>query len=135
MILKTYSRIFTNDAEETLKAFLPLHREEPHLRLKFQDWDLIGIGDILIVGGTDESLEPIRDSHGPFIVEDADETLRLLEQAGAEITIPMYTAPTGRGFFARNADGTHVEYVQWTPDLVETFIRQPQRAGKLASEL
>ena len=135
MILKTYSRIFTNDAEETLKAFLPLQREGPHLRLRFQEWDLIGIGDIFIVGGTDESLEPIRDSHGPFIVENADDTLRSLQQAGAEITVPMYTAPTGRGFFARNPDGTHVEYVEWTPDLVEQWIRQPQRDGKLASEL
>ena len=36
---------------------------------------------------------------------------------------------------ARHPDGIVVEYVQWTPELVEQFIRAPQRAGKLASEI
>ena len=134
-ILKTYARVFTNDARKALETFQALHGGEPHLVFRFGDWDLIGIGDVFIVGGTDESLAPIRDSHGPLIVDDLDETRRLIEQAGGEITRPIFPAPTGRGLYARHADGTVVEYVEWKPELVEKFIRAPQREGKLSSEL
>ena len=135
MILKTYARIFSDDAEKTLALLQPLHAGQPHLRFRFNDWDLIGIGDILIVGGTDESIAPIRGSIGPLIVDDLDETLTLLETAGAEITQRPVDVPTGRMLYARHPDGSIVEYVQWTSELVERFIRTPQREGKLASQL
>jgi hypothetical protein len=130
MILKTYARLFTNDAEKTLETIQALHGDEPHLRLEFKDWHLIGIGDVFIVGGTDEALAPIRDSHGPLIVDDADATMTALQKLGAEITVPMFDAPTGRGFYARHADGIVVEYVEWKPELVERLIRGPLREGR-----
>lgn len=135
MILKTYTRIFTNDAEKTLRILRPLHAGEPHLRFAFGPWQLIGIGDVLIVGGTDEALAPIRGSLGPWIVTDLDETRAILVDAGAEITREIERVPTGRMMYARHPDGAVVEYVQWTPDLVEQLIAAPQRAGKLASQL
>jgi hypothetical protein len=135
MILKTYTRVFTNDADQSLVLFRRLHGSEPHLRLKFHGWDLIGIGDILIIGGTDEALAPIRDSHGPFIVDNLDETQKVLEQCGAQITQATAPAPTGRFLYARHPDGLLVEYVEWTPDLVEKWITAPQREGKLSSQL
>ena len=51
MILKTYARVFTNDADEALATFQALHGREPHLRFRFGEWDLIGIGDTFIVAG------------------------------------------------------------------------------------
>ena len=135
MILKTYTRMFTNDAEQTLSVLRPLHASEPHLRLKFEAWELIGIGDVLVVAGTDEALAPIRDSLGPWIVTDLDETRRQLVEAGSEITREIEPVPTGRMMYARHPDGASVEYVEWTPELVEQFIHAPQRAGKLASQL
>ena len=135
MILKTYSRIFTGDADKALETFRAVYRAEPHLRFRFQDLDLIGIGDVLIVGGSDEALAPVLGSHGPLIVEDLDETKAAIEQMGAEITKPIYPAPTGRAFFARHSDGTEVEYVQWKPELVERLIRGPQRQGRLSSQI
>ena len=135
MILKTYTRIFTNDAETTLAALRPLHAGDPHLRLKIEAWELIGIGDVLVVAGTDEALAPIRDSLGPWIVTDLDETRRQLVAAGAQITREIEPVPTGRMMYARHPDGASVEYVEWTPELVEQFIHAPQRAGKLASQL
>ncbi|BCP53049.1 hypothetical protein K32_16660 [Kaistia sp. 32K] len=135
MILKTYARVFTNDAESALATFQALHGAEPHLKFRFGEWDLIGIGDTFIVGGTDAALAPIRDSHGPWIVRDLDEAQRRLEQAGATITQPAAASPTGRFLYARHADGALVEYVEWTPELVEKFIRAPQREGRLSSQL
>jgi hypothetical protein len=135
MILKTYARVFTNDAEQSLALFQRLHGGKPHLRLKFHGWDLIAIGDILIVGGTDEALAPIRDSHGPFVVDNLNETQKILEQCGARIIQAAATGPTGRFLYARHPDGLIVEYAEWTPDLVEKWIKTPQREGKLSSAL
>ena len=135
MILKTYARLFTNDPEKTLRTVQALHGGEPHIRLEFNGWHLIGIGDIFIVGGSDEALTPIRDSNGPLVIEDADETMALLKNLGAEIIIPMYDAPTGRGFNAKHADGNVVEYVEWKLELVERLIRKPLNDGKPSSQL
>lgn len=135
MILKTYVRVFTNDADKTLELFKKLHQSEPHLRFKFNDWDLIAIGDTFIVSGTDESLAPIRDSYGPYIVDNLDETRRTLLEAGAEITQDIKPAPTGRFLYAKHSDGLLVEYVEWNADLVEKWIATPLRNGKLSSQI
>ena len=135
MILKTYARVFTNDLEKTLAMFQSLSGTQPHLRLQFGEWSLAGIGDTFIVAGTDEALAPIRDSHGPFIVDDLDEVQRRIEAAGGHVTQPISAVPTGRMLYAKHADGLHVEYVEWRPDLVEQWIRAPQRQGKLSSQL
>jgi predicted enzyme related to lactoylglutathione lyase len=135
MILKTYARMFTNDADKTLELFKKLHRTEPHLRFNFNDWDLIAIGDTLIVGGTDESLVSIRDSHGPYIVDNLDETRRTLLEGGAEITLEITPAPTGRFLYAKHSDGLLVEYAEWNSDLVDKWIAAPLRNGTLSSQV
>ena len=135
MILKTYTRLFTHDLEATLGVLRQLHAGEPHLRFRFDPWELAGIGDILVVAGAEEALAPIRGSLGPWVVSDIEETRLALVQAGAEITREISAVPTGRMMYARHPDGVVVEYVQWTPELVEELIEAPRRAGKLASQL
>ncbi len=135
MILKTYARIFTNDAAKSLATFQALFGGEPHIELEFKDWRLIGIGDVFIVGGTDEALAPIRGSQGPLVVENAEETMATLKNNGAEITTPLFDAPTGRGFYARHLDGTVVEYVEWKDELIEEWVRKPLREGRLSSQM
>ena len=56
MIFKTYARCFTTDLEETLGLIQSLHEVEPHLRFTYGEWTLVGIGDVLMVGGTEERL-------------------------------------------------------------------------------
>jgi len=135
LILKFYARIFSNNAEKSLELLKLLPPGVPHLRFRFNEWDLIGIGDILIVGGSDKALASIRGSFGPLIVEDLAETQRILEQSGVEITLPATIVPTGIMLYAKHPDGSIVEYVQWTPELIEQLIRRPQSAGRLSSHL
>ena len=135
MILKTYARMFSRDCDETLAMLERLHGRKPHLRFRFGEWDLAGIGDTLVVAGTQEALAPILDTHGPLVVSDIDAVQIELLAGGATITRPLVDVPTGRMLYARHADGLHVEYVQWTDDLVERLIRMPQREGRLSSEL
>lgn len=135
MILKTYSRLFSHDCDTTLETLERLHGRKAHLRFRFGAWDLAGIGDMFVVAGTPESLAPIRDSHGPVIVSDLDAVQAELLASDATITQPIVSVPTGRMLYARHADGLHIEYVEWTDELVERFIRAPQREGRLSSEL
>lgn len=135
MILKTYSRLFSADCDATLATLERLHGRKAHIRFRFGEWDLAGIGDMFVVAGTTESLAPIRDSHGPVIVRDIEAVEAELLSNGATITQPIVEVPTGRMLYARHADGLHIEYVEWTADLVERFIRAPQKEGRLSSEL
>ncbi len=135
MILKTYARMFSSNCDATLSMLERLHGRKPHIRFRFGDWELGGIGDMLVVAGTKEALAPIRDTHGPVIVHDIQAVQAELLAQGAVITTPLTDVPTGRMLYARHADGLHVEYVQWTDELVERFIRAPQREGRLSSEL
>lgn len=135
MILKTYARVFTHDAGAALETLRPLHRRDAHLRFRFGDLELIAIGDMLIVAGTQEALAPIRETQGPVIVSDLVRVKEMLRGAGAEITQDIVDVPTGRMLYARHRDGIHVEYVEWRPELVEQFIRAPQREGLLSSEV
>jgi predicted enzyme related to lactoylglutathione lyase len=124
MILKTYARVLTQDLASSLALFEQLIGHEPDIRITFNDWEIVAIGDILLVGGTEESLAPIRGSQGPLIVTDLLETQCLLEQAGAVITQPPVPTPTGTMLYARHPDGTSVEYVQWLPELVARIIER-----------
>lgn len=58
----------------------------------------------------------------------------MLVDAGAKIIREIAAVPTGQMMYASHPDGSVVEYVQWTPELVEQLIEAPRRAGKLASQ-
>ena len=135
MILKTYTRIFTTDLESTVATLKAVHGTEPHLRLNYDPLTLVGIGDVLAIGGTDEALEPIRGSLGPWIVEDIDDAKSKLLANGASVMRDIKDIPTGRMMYMKHADGSVVEYVQWAPELVEQHISAPLRAGTPASQI
>lgn len=124
MILKTYLRVFTTDMATALPVFRQLVNREPDIHFRVDAWEMVALGDILLTTGKAEDLDLIRDLLGPLIVDDLEATRHLLAQAGAVITREAEQTPTGTAFFARHADGTRVEYVQWKPELVERIIKR-----------
>jgi phosphatidate phosphatase PAH1 len=96
---------------------------------------LVGIGDVLVIGGTDGALEPIHGSFGPWIVEDIDDAKGKLLANGASVVQDIKDISNGRMMYMKHADGTVVEYVQWTPELIERHIFAPLRAGTPASQI
>jgi hypothetical protein len=96
MILKTYTRILTTDLDSTVATLKAVHGTDPHLRFDFDPWTLVGIGDVLAVSGTDEALEPIRGSLGPWIVQDIDDIKKKLLLNGASVVRDVQDVPTGR---------------------------------------
>lgn len=135
MILKTYTRMFTTNLESTVATLEAVHGTQPHLRLHYEPLTLVGIGDVLVIGGTDAALEPIRGSYGPWIVEDIDDTKSRLLANGASVVRDIRDIPTGRMMYMKHADGSVVEYVQWANHLVEQHILAPLRAGTPASQI
>ena len=135
MILKTYTRIFTTDIASTVATLQAVHGTQPHLNLTYDPLTLVGIGDVLVIGGTDEALAPIRGSLGPWIVEDIDDARSKLLANGAAVIRDIVDIPTGRMMYMKHADGSTVEYVQWAPELVERHIFAPLRAGTPASQI
>ena len=122
MIIKTYARVFTHDLAACLPLFQELVGREPDIRFTFGEWEIVAIGDLLLIAGTEAALAPIRNSYGPLVVDNLEATQLLLEQAGAVITQPISMTPTGTMLYARHPDGTSMEYVQWTPELVQQIL-------------
>lgn len=123
MILRTYSRIFTEDLDLTLKALRPFINRDPEMRFQFKDMEVATLGDFCFLAGPRESIKPLLGAVGPVIVDDLEETQVQLEGAGVEITQPITEAPTGRNLFSRDANGVLIEWVQWTPAIWEQVNR------------
>ncbi|MGA2549494.1 MAG: hypothetical protein ABSF50_05040 [Burkholderiaceae bacterium] len=135
MILKTYARILTTDADRSVEVFQRLHGGNPHLRIKFREWEIVAIGDVYLVAGTEEALRPIRNVLGPLVVDNLEQTQAALVQSGARIVLPIDEGPTGPFLHARHPDGSIVEYTQWRPYLVEKWITMPHGRGVLSSQV
>jgi hypothetical protein len=135
MILKTYTRMFTTDLESTVATLKAVHGTAPHLTFNYDPLTLVGIGDVLVIGGTDEVLAPILGTYGPWIVEDINDAKSKLLANGASVMRDIKDIPTGRMMYMKHADGSMVEYVQWAPELIEQHILAPLRAGTPASQI
>ena len=121
-VLKTYTRYFTHDTDASLALLRELLGQEPDYRFSMRGLEVTGIGDVCLVGGSEEAIAPIRGSQGPLIVDDLDELQALLRRRGATIIEPETAVETGRMIFAKHPDGEVVEYVEWKPELVSKII-------------
>ncbi|MEV5646878.1 VOC family protein [Nocardia sp. NPDC052254] len=114
---KTYARVLTNDLDGTVEVLRQLVGRAPDFQVTFGRFDIALIGDFCVVAGIDEALDRYRGTVGPVIVEDLDATVTLLVGSGAEVTVPPFDGPAGRGFLVRHPDGVEFEYVQFHSEL------------------
>ncbi|MFJ9030466.1 VOC family protein [Streptomyces sp. NPDC102274] len=127
-ILRTYARLWTDDLDHALPLLKQLTGAEPHLRMAFHAVELAAIGDFLVIAGPAEERAAYAHASATVVVEDLDALRTTLETAGAIVTTPMTSGPTGRFLYARHADGAEVEYVEWTPELVRLHGRGAEAA-------
>jgi predicted enzyme related to lactoylglutathione lyase len=128
-ILKSYLRVWVPDLDTALPFYETLVGQPADLRFPFEAAELAAVGGLLLIAGPPEVTDGYRDTIGPLIVDDIDETLRLLHKHGAEILGDPVQAPTGTMVYVRHADGTRVEYLQFTPDLIRRIIDDPANAA------
>lgn len=121
MILKTYTRIVTEDLEASLKPLKLLVGREPDLRIPLPGMgvELTAIGDFFLISGRREAIDGFVGVLGPAIVDDLDETLALLKQGGARIESPIAPVSTGRILFSEHPSGEVMEWLEWRPEIWE----------------
>jgi predicted enzyme related to lactoylglutathione lyase len=128
-ILKSYLRVWVPDLRTALPFYETLVGQPADLRFQFEAAELAAVGGLLLIAGPPEATDGYRDTIGPLIVDDLDETLRLLRKHGAETLGDPVQVPTGTMVYVRHADGTRVEYIQFTPDLAGRIIGLPASGG------
>ncbi|GAA5066444.1 VOC family protein [Nocardia callitridis] len=121
-IRKTYARVLTTDLDGTLQTLRALVGAEADFRVHFGRFDLALIGEFCVVAGAEEALARYRGTVGPVIVADLAATFSLVEGTGAEVTVPPFDGPAGRGFLARHTDGVEFEYIEFSSDLAERLL-------------
>jgi predicted enzyme related to lactoylglutathione lyase len=98
----------TTDLESTVATLKAVHGTDPHFMFNYDPLTLVGIGDVLVIGGTDGALEPIHGSFGPWIVEDIDDAKGKLLANGASVVQDIKDISNGRMMYMKHADGTVV---------------------------
>ncbi|ANP52210.1 hypothetical protein J2Z21_009507 [Streptomyces griseochromogenes] len=121
-ILKTYARLWSEDLDKALPPLVELVGADPHLRFEFEDVEVGAIGDFLVIAGTADAAARLPRGTTTVIVSDLDQVQTVLTSHGAEVTFGPAQGPTGSYLFARHADGSEVEYVQWKPELEAQII-------------
>ncbi len=109
MILRTYTRVFTPDLHAALPLYQHLVGRAPDFHVTAGAVEVVALGNFLIIAGADAAPAAVRSSHGTIVVDNLDDTQRFLETAGAVITQPNTTGPTGHSVHARHPDGTTFE--------------------------
>ncbi len=113
-VLKTLSRLYVNDLNSALEFYEELSGTPTARRIEIPQigLELAQIGDILLIAGTDEALQPFRSTQATFLVDSLDEFRAYLEEKGAEIIRGPDKVPTGMNMTVRHPDGSVIEYVE-----------------------
>ncbi|MFB6889350.1 VOC family protein [Kitasatospora sp. NPDC056327] len=111
-VVRTYTRVYVDDLDTALPAFVGLTGEQPSLRFAYRGLELAAVGGHLLLAGTPEALAPYRATHATVIITSLDEALALLAEHGGEILDGPNTVPTGRNVTVRHPGGAIVEYVE-----------------------
>jgi predicted enzyme related to lactoylglutathione lyase len=113
-ILKTLTRVYTTNLDETLRFYESLTGTKTSKRIPMPaiGLELAQVQDILIISGPNESLRPFRQTSATFLVDSLDEYHGFLVAQGAGIISPPKVVPTGMNMTVRHPDGVIIEYVE-----------------------
>ena len=115
-ILRTLTRVCVNDIESTIQFYENLTGVKTGLRFSMPatGLELAGVGEVLVIAGTDEALTPFRQTNATFLVDSLEEYHRFLTENGATVLSPPKQVPTGMNMTVRHPDGLVIEYVEHT---------------------
>ncbi|WP_010240521.1 VOC family protein [Clostridium arbusti] len=111
---KILTRLYVNDINIAIEFYTKILNQDCDLIFKYTEMnlELAQIGNILILGGTDEALKPFKDTKATFLVDSIIEFREFLLKNNAVIIRDLKEVPTGRNMTVRHLDGTIVEYVE-----------------------
>ena len=113
-IKKILTRLYVHDINKAIDFYKKLLNKDCDLRFRHTEMnlELAQIGNILILGGTEEALEPFKDTKATFLVDSAVEFREFLLKNGVIIIRDLKKVPTGMNLTVRHPDGTIIEYVE-----------------------
>jgi len=120
--------IFTTEFETAVKSYETLMGESTQRKFEVSSKGIsvAKIGNVLIIGGSEETLTPLRQIRAIFVVDSIDDYDAYLRANSATILQPPTPTPTGRNMIAKGADGMVFEYVE-LQDSSKTCPHNPLR--------
>lgn len=114
-VIKTMGRVYVNDMNRAVTFYEALCGEKCGIRFKYDEMglELAGVGNLLLIAGTDTSLAPFRGTSFTMRVDSIEEVKSYLLSSGATMVRDVRKVPTGYNMTIRHADGTTVEYVEF----------------------
>lgn len=114
IIRHVLTRIYVQDIESAIEFYEGLFHNKCKLRFKYQEenLELAQVENILILCGSEKSLEPFRDTKATFLVDSVTEFKDYLLMHSAIVIRDVKKVPTGVNMTVKHADGTIVEYVE-----------------------
>lgn len=108
------NRFYVNNMDQAIEFYECVLNEKCKVRFHYAqvNLELVQIGDVLILAGTDEALKPFRSTQATFLVDSIMEFRDYLLNNGALIIRDIKEVPTGFNMTVKHFDGTIVEYVE-----------------------
>lgn len=108
------NRFYVHDIDRAIKFYESVLNDKCSLRFQYSQvgLELAQVGNILIKSGSDEALEPFKNTQATFLVDSISEYKEFLLQNGATILRDLKEVPTGINMTVQHLDGTIVEYVE-----------------------
>lgn len=113
-IKQTLNRFYVHDIEKAIEFYEGIFNEKCKIRFNYSqaNLELAQIGNLLILGGTEEALYPFKDTQATFLVDSILEFKEYLLNNGATIIRDLKEVPSGMNMTVKHFDGTIVEYVE-----------------------
>ncbi|MGP3769816.1 VOC family protein [Streptomyces sp. SDT5-1] len=113
-VLRTYARAYATDLDELTTALGTVTGDPVTTRFALPNGlQLAAVGRVLAVAGDEQTLRPYTKTAATLIVDDLNECLARLDEAGARIVRGPQDVPTGRNVTAQMPGGVQLEYVEW----------------------
>jgi hypothetical protein len=113
-IKQVLNRFYVHDVEQSIEFYEKILNEKCDLRFKYPqaNLEIAQVGNILIISGSDENLQPLKDTQATFLVDSAIEFKDFLLNNGATVVKDLKKVSTGMNMTVKHFDGTIVEYVE-----------------------
>lgn len=108
------NRFYVHNIEQSIEFYEKILDEKCNIRFKYEqaNLELAQVGDILIIGGSNDALKPIRETQATFLVDSVIEFKEFLSNNGAVVMRDIKEVPTGMNMTIKHLDGTIVEYIE-----------------------
>jgi hypothetical protein len=127
-VFRTYARVYADNLDAALTPLCAVSGEPVSTRFSMPNGlELAAVGSVLVVAGDERTLAPYAATVATLIVDDLDECLLRLNDAGAHIVRGPQEVPTGRNLTAKLPGGVQIEYVEWDEAQWERAGGKPAR--------